>query len=131
MNFRRLEITLVFLIALHSTILGVGMLFQPARTLQLFGWNYQGPMFFPSQAGIFLLLFAGIYFAAIYHRKLTIIIIASKTAAVFFLLTQYAILGANAPSTILAAALLDGLMGAATATFFFRKSAKAPNPHLN
>jgi hypothetical protein len=114
-NARRLEIILVFLIALHSLILGAGMLFQPARTLELFGWDYQGPMFFPAQSGIFLVLFGGAYVAAVWHRSLIWFIIASKSAAVVFLLWQHFLLGPATPRTVLVAAVLDGLMGASAA----------------
>lgn len=111
-NARRLEIILIFLIALHSLILGAGMLFQPARFLEFFGWDYQGPMFFPAQSGIFLVLLGGAYLAAIWHRGFIWFIITSKTAAVLFLLSQHFSLGPAAPPTVLVAAVFDGLMGA-------------------
>jgi hypothetical protein len=121
LNVRRLETILIFLIALHSMILGAAMLFQPARTLLFFGWDYQGPMFFPAQTGIFLLLFAGIYLAAIRHRRLVWFIIATKCAAVLFLISEHFLLGPGAPGTIIVAALFDGLMGASlTAVIIWR-----------
>ena len=118
MNGRLLEKTIIFLIALHSFILGAAMLFQPARTLELFNWNYQGSMFFPAQSGIFLLLAAGVYLAAIWHRRLIWFITASKCSAVLFLITEYFIIGPDAPATILAAALFDGFMGAAVIAIY-------------
>ncbi len=115
LNPRRIETIIVFLIALHSLVVGLAMVFQPIRTLELFGWNYQGPMFFPTQAGVFLVLFGILFMAILFHRTLTWFIVVVKTAAVIFLLSQHFILAPNAPDTILLAALLDGLMGASVA----------------
>ena len=128
MNVRRFEIILIFLITMHSTILGVAMLFQPSRTLIIFGWNYQGATFFPSQTGLFLLLFAGTYFATIWHRGLIWLIIASKTSAVVFLISEYLLLGSAAPLTILVAALLDGLMAVSIVTVFIWQACTNKTP---
>lgn len=122
MNARRIEITVILLITLHSLILGVAMLFQPVRTLELFGWDYQGAMFFPSQTGVFLLLFAGAYFSAIWHREFIWFIVASKSTAVVFLVSQHFLLAPNAPRTVLVAAVLDGLMGASVLAIFLWQS---------
>lgn len=111
LHLRRLEVILISLIGIHSLILGTAMLFQPTSTLQFFGWNYQGPMFFPSQTGIFLVLFGVLFIAIIKHRNLTWFIVVVKSFAVLFLLSQYLILGPSAPFTVLMAAVADGLMG--------------------
>jgi hypothetical protein len=108
---RRLETILVLLIGLHSLILGFAMALQPTRTLYLFGWDYQGPMFFPTQAGVFLALFGILFVIFIWYRRLIWFIIVIKSAAVVFLLSQNYILGPAAPSTILLATVFDGLMG--------------------
>ncbi len=115
LNPRRIETIIVFFIALHSLLFGLAMTFQPTRTLELFGWNCQGPMFFPTQAGVFLVLFGILFMAILFHRTLTWFIVVVKTAAVVFLLSQYFILGSGAPDNVLIAALLDGLMGASVA----------------
>ena len=122
MNSRRLEIITVLLVAGHSMILGATMLFWPAGTLDLFGWDYQGPMFFPAQSGVFLILLGGVFLAAIRHRKLTWFIMASKGAAVVFLVWQHFLLGTAAPTAILLAAAGDGIMGTTVAAFFFWQS---------
>jgi hypothetical protein len=134
LSIRRLEITLILLIALHSLVLGVAMLFQPAFTLKLFfSWNYQGPMFFPAQTGVFLVLLGSVYLTAIWHREYTWFIIASKIAAVLFLISQFFLLGPAAPKTVLVAAVLDGLMGASvTAVFIWRaRISKLPSNKLD
>ncbi len=122
MNFRRLEIVTILFIAGHSVILGAAMLFQPAVALDLFGWDYQGPMFFPAQSGVFLMLLGGIFLAAIGHRKLIWFIIASKSTAVVFLLSQQFLLSPGAPAVILLAAAGDGIMGTTVAAIFIRQS---------
>lgn len=116
---QRLETVLVLLIGLHSLILGFAMVFLPTRTLGLFGWDYQGPMFFPTQAGVFLILFGILFMIFIWYRRLIWFIIVVKSAAVIFLLSQNYILGPAAPSTILVAAVLDGLMGLSVAGLLF------------
>ena len=115
MNIRRLETILVLLIGLHSFILGCAMALQPMRTLNLFGWDYQGPMFFPTQAGVFLALFGILFVIFIWHRRLIWFIIVIKSAAVVFLLYQNYILVPAAPYTILLAAVFDGLMALSVA----------------
>ena len=123
LNPRRLETIFVFLIALHSLVLGLAMVFQPTLILKFFGWGYQGPMFFPTQAGVFLALFGILFMAFLFHRTLTWFIVVVKTAAVIFLLSQHFILGPEAPGTILLAALFDGLMGASVAaTIIWQKA---------
>jgi hypothetical protein len=118
LSVRRLEVILISLISLHSLILGTAMLFQPAFTLQLFGWNYEGTLFFPAQTGIFLDLFGGLFLAAIWHRKLIWFIIITKSSAVLFLISQYFLLSPDAPFTVIVAAVLDGLMGASIAAIY-------------
>lgn len=118
MNVRHLEIATILLVAGHSAILGAAMLFQPAITLEFCGWDYQGPMFFPAQSGVFLILSSGVFLAAIRHRKLICFIIASKGAAVVFLVSQHFLLSPAAPAAILLAAAGDGIMGTTVAAIF-------------
>ena len=115
MNIRRLETIIVLLIGLHSLSLGIAMAFKPTYILRLFGWDYQGPMFFPTQTGVFLALFGVLFLILIWYRRLIWFVIVIKSTAVVFLLSQYTILGPTAPGTILIAAVLDGLMGLSVA----------------
>lgn len=120
MNLHRLEKIVISLVALHSLVLGSAMLFIPTYTLRFFQWQYQGDLFFPAQTGIFLILFAVIYLAALWRRSLIWYIVLTKAAAVVFLLGAYFILSDEAPRVILITALLDGLMGAALAALAFK-----------
>ncbi len=123
LNPRRIETIIVFLIALHSLLLGLAMTFQPIHILKLFGWNYQGPMFFPTQAGVFLVLFGILFMAILFHRTLTWFIIVVKIAAVVFLVSQHFILAPNVPATVLVAAVFDGFMGASVAALLIWQKA--------
>ncbi len=111
MNARRLQKLIIAAVALHSLILGTAVLARPAWTLQLAGWQYEGPSFFPAQSGLFLLILGGAYPAAIWRPAFAWFLVASKAAAVVFLLAEYAFGGG--PAMLLPAALFDGLMGLA------------------
>ena len=113
MTARGFERLLIGGIALHSCLLGLAMLFAPYRTLGLVGWDYTGPPFFPSQSGIFLLILGGAYAAALWHRPFAWFLVASKAAAVLFLLTS--VLLATGPPIILLQTFADGAMGLAVA----------------
>jgi len=113
MRPRTLRIALVIAIALHSILLGAAMLLFPTRTLEMFGWEYDGPTFFPSQAGIFLLLLGVAYAGGIHHRPFAFFLVGSKACAVIFLVVQYFI--NQHQGVVLVAAALDGMMGAAVA----------------
>ena len=127
MNARRLETIIISLIAVHSLVLGGAMLFQPARTLDFFGWDYQGTMFFPSQSGIFLVILGGVYLIIVRHRRLAWFIVAAKASAVVFLVSEHFLLGPAAPWAVLGAAVGDGLMGASVAaTMLWQKCAGQP-----
>ena len=73
------------------------------------GWPYPEHLFYPSQSGVFLFILAVAYFSALRHRGMVRFIIFTKMVAVVFLLVH--LFFVHAPSIILRAALLDGLMG--------------------
>jgi hypothetical protein len=107
----RLTRTVVLLIGLHSCSLGLLMLFLPLWTLRLLGFGDPGPLFFPSQSGIFLLILGVCYLGALRRPDLVIVILVSKAMAVAFLTVHAAFLGA--PSMVWAAAAGDATMLAA------------------
>ncbi len=114
MNVKSLEKIIIAAVALHSIVLGVAMLVDPVWTLELCGWKYDGDIFFPQQAGVFLVIFGGAYVVALWRRPFAWFLVASKAAAVAFLLAEY-LAGAAAPATLLVAGLFDGMMGLAVA----------------
>jgi hypothetical protein len=113
LNLWRIEKLLIGAVALHSLLLGAMMLFFPTWALAMVSWEFSESHFFPSQSGIFLIVLSGAYAAALWYRPFAWYLVATKTVAVLFLVGEYLI--GQAPSTILLAALGDGLMGAAVA----------------
>lgn len=113
MTISRIRKLLVGAVALHSIALGGAMYLQPAWTLSVTGWGYDGSQFFPAQSGVFLLLLGGACIVGIWQRPFAWFLVATKSAAVVFLLGEYFI--RTAPGLALVAAVLDGLMGAAVA----------------
>lgn len=89
------------------------MLHWPRQTMTLCGWEYDGPIFFPSQSGVFLLLLGMAYAIGARQQAFAKFLVVSKAVAVAFLVGQY--LGGTAPKVVILAALGDGLMGAAVA----------------
>jgi hypothetical protein len=117
-NVCRLDRLLIAAVGLHSLVLGTALLVHPAWILGMAGWQYDGPLFFPAQSGIFLLILGGAYLAGIRHRPFAWLLVASKAAAVTFLLVEYAL--GNGPVLLLPAAVFDGLMGLAVAVAVIR-----------
>lgn len=112
MNRRQITHILIGAVALHSLILGAFMLFMPIDFLRWMGWPHNGPAFFASQSGIYLLVLGGAYLAGIRYRPFAWFLAISKAAAVLFLLGHA--LAETAPRILLVrAAVADGLMGLA------------------
>ena len=111
--------------ALRTVVFGLAMLFFPAATLELFRWNYDGPMFFPSQTGVFLTLLGGGYLAALRHRPFIWLILISKATAVVFLVSEHFILGPDGPITVLAAGVGDAIMGISLAAVLILNNHRA------
>lgn len=111
MRVRRVKTAVVGIVAAHSIVLGLAMLFRPVETMRLSGWEYEGPTFFPSQSGVFLLLLGMAYAIGARQRAFAKFLVASKTVAVAFLVSRY--LTGAAPDAALLAAAIDGVMGAA------------------
>ena len=105
----RWEQAAILLIAAHSVALGLALLVDPLDTLRLAQWPYAGDLFWPSQAGLFLLVLGLVYGATLVHRPLVWLIVLSKAVAFLFLAVHALWLGA--PRLALAAGVGDGLMG--------------------
>ena len=100
-------------VALHSACLGAAMLIAPEVTMRLTGLAYEGSLFFPRQAGVFLLLLGIVYMEAVRRPRWGWFLVFSKVVAVAFLCAEYA--WEMRQDAILLAAALDGLMGATVA----------------
>ena len=100
---------LVLAVAAHSVVLGVCLLTFPAWTLKTVGWPYNGEIFWPSQAGLFLIILGIAYGAAVRFKPLLWLLVGSKGSAFVFLIAHAIWL--EAPRLTLLLAALDGLMG--------------------
>lgn len=95
MNIRpgshRLLSIVLYLIALHSLLTGIGLILQPDFLLRWGGWGDVAQTFFPAQGGVFHLLMALLYAQAARRERdrsvlLPFIIIVKFSAATFLLL---------------------------------------------
>jgi len=109
---------LVVLVALHSVALGVCLLLFPLTTLGLVGWEFAGPRFWPSQAGLFLLILGVAYVAALRFRPFVWLVIGSKVSAFLFL--RASVVWLDAPRLVAVLGCGDGLMGVAVAIALWR-----------
>ncbi len=116
---------LVLVVAGHSASLGLALLLFPRWALQFVGWPYDGQVFWPSQAGLFLVILGVVYASAIRVRPAVWLLIGSKASAIVFLLVSVACLEAPRIAALLGAA--DGAMGLAVALVFWQlKRVEAP-----
>jgi hypothetical protein len=118
-HFWKTVLDLVLLaVAGHSIAVGISLLFAPLWALHLVRWEYAGQVFWPSQAGLFMLILGAAYAWAIRLRPLVWLVIGSKASACMFLLASAVWL--EAPRVVLLLACGDGLMGIAVALVFWR-----------
>jgi hypothetical protein len=110
----------VLAVACHSIVAGLLLLVFPLWTLGLVGWGYSGQAFWPSQAGLFLLLLGTAYALAIRLPILVWFLIVSKACAVVFLTLSVLFLGA--PRIVLALDAGDGFMGLCVALVFWKQA---------
>ncbi len=108
---------IVIAVAVHSIALGIALLFSPVRTLGIVGWGYSGQVFWPRQAGLFLVILGTTYAAAIRVPALVWLLIGSKMSAFVFL--QVSVMWMEAPRIVALLACGDGLMGLAVAIAFW------------
>jgi len=104
----------------YDLVLGSALLLLPLETMRLFGWDYRGPVFFVEQSGLFLMILGAAYAAGILNRAFAWFLVGSKAAAVVFLTGEY--LTGKAPTTVLLAAAVDGLMGLSVTVAVLRES---------
>lgn len=119
MQKRRAVFNVVVLsVAAHSVVLGICYLVFPVQTLRLAGWEYSGQVFWPSQAGLFLLILGLAYGAAVRVRPLVWLVIGSKASAFVFLVASAVWLDAPPLAAVLGYG--DGLMGLAVGIALWR-----------
>jgi len=84
---------ILWLIAFHSFIVGIGLIAMPPQLMELLGFNSGGDRFFPSQGGVFHIVMAVAYsLAALRTSRFECLIIFSiivKFSATIFLFVYY------------------------------------------
>jgi len=96
MKFRKLLTIFLYLIAMHSLLVGIALIIIPADNLGYFGFeDYQGN-FFKVQGGVFHIVLSLVYAIAAKnidkHQILVVLTIAAKFIATFFLFSFYVII---------------------------------------
>lgn len=109
---------LVLVVGVHSLLLGLTLLLFPRWALDFVAWPYDGQVFWPRQAGLFLVLLGMCYASALRVRPAVWLLIGSKASAIVFLLASVAI--GDAPRAALALGAVDGAMGLAVALVFWQ-----------
>ncbi len=103
---------MLWLMALHSFGVALGLIFLPTKLLLLFGFYGYSGRFFQIQAGVFHIVMAAAYLMAAYQIErspgLIQFSIYAKTIAFIFLLTSFIFFTQG--WMILLSALVDGLM---------------------
>jgi hypothetical protein len=102
----------VVVVGVHSVLLGLAVLLFPRTFTEQLGFPGLDSIFFPTQAGAFLVALGVIYLLALRDRAFVWAIVVSKSVAVLFLFTHALFL--DAPGSVLAAGLGDLLLLAAT-----------------
>jgi len=115
------ERTLIILIALHSIIVGVMLLFFAEWAVEFAGWSGADPIFFIRQAGVFHFVLAAGYLVE-YSRTRTIsLLLIAKTTAFVFLIGGSLL--ADTPWSVWFSGVADGAM--ALTAFLVHRGVKA------
>jgi len=128
----RSRLTLVlWLVAIHSFLVGVALIARPTMLPELFGFNPSLERFFPVQAGVFHIVIVVAYVMAALdvdkRRCLVVFSIIVKGMATVFLVTYF--LAVDRIWLVLASALGDGVMGVAIylSLYFYTRYKTIPN----
>jgi len=114
------ERVLIFLISLHSIIVGVMLMFFAEWAVRFAGWAGADPIFFIWQAGAFhFVLAAGYLVEYSRHRSISLLLIAKTTAFVFLIGGS---LLSGAPWAVWFSGFADGAM--ALVAFLVHRAAK-------
>jgi hypothetical protein len=114
LNYRRWLVIILYLVALHSFLVGLMLIFMPMSVFSFFGFDIIN-RFFPSQGGVFHFVMCVAYIlGVIWIDKCSGFIIFSITAkfiATVYLLTYYFFI--NDIWMVLLSGLVDFIMGIA------------------
>ncbi|MCZ7556046.1 MAG: hypothetical protein M5R41_06555 [Bacteroidia bacterium] len=113
----------LLLMALHSSLTGIGLLAQPDFLLRWGGWGEVQQTFFPAQGGVFHILMAVLYVMAsrlgAARETLIRLTILVKSVAALFLIVYYA--GVEAIWLVGASGVGDALMAVAVFVLWMKE----------
>ena len=115
------ERTLIILIALHSIIVGVMLLFFAEWAVDFAGWSGADPVFFIWQAGAFHFVLATGYLVEYSRTKTISLLLIAKTTAFVFLIGGSLL--ADTPWSVWFSGLADGAM--ALTAFLVHRAVKS------
>jgi hypothetical protein len=90
----------VFLVAVHSIILGIVLITAPEWLLSVFEWSIDCDPFFLQQAGLFHILLGLVYLVEFSAHGGVRTLLAAKSCAVVFLTIQY-LWGIHEPAVLM------------------------------
>lgn len=117
---------LVYLIALHTAIVGVMLLACPEWSVSFAGWEGVSPYFFPRQAGIFHFVVVIGYLGEWRRHRSVDLMVGTKAIAFAFLLGCW--LAGESAWSVPFSGIADGLMGLVVA--LVHRGARGPRPAL-
>jgi hypothetical protein len=111
----RLLSTVLWLVALHSIVMGLALIAQPGLLMTLSGFNSECERFFPAQGGVFHILMAVAYIMGAtniekYHYLIVFSIIVKAVATLFLMVYCFAV---DFKWIVLLSGIGDGVMGLA------------------
>lgn len=113
LNARKRLVLVLWLIAVHSFLVGLALMFVPASLMPLLGFKIVVEKFFSVQAGVFHLVMVLTYALAAIglerFRGLILLAILAKFVAAVFLFTYFFLI--ESIWTVLLSGIGDGLMG--------------------
>ena len=122
--WRGLEKLGVFLVALHSFLIGLMLIFATARILGFAGWEEVPRLFFPRQSGVFhIILAVGYWWEYRRHGTIGLMLMAKAVAVVFLLIMSPWKEAWSVPFS----GVFDGLMLVGMA-FIHRMAQRSNNP---
>ena len=118
------------LLALHSLVVGIGLLILPERYLDIFGFHAYHGRFFMMQGGVFHIVMAVAYVLASLRVDASpawpMLVVTVKLTATLFLLLYFWL--AEPSWMVLASAVGDAIMGAAVIVTYYQYRGGFPTP---
>ena len=121
----KLERWVVVLIALHSLVVGLVLIFAAGPIYRWAGWPEITPMFFPRQGGAFHLVLAIGYLLEFFRHGTVQLLVTAKTIAAVFLLGSF--VAGESAWAVPGCGIADGAMGI-VAWYLHRRVQRQPTP---